>query len=636
MPFSPRPVDGVGGLAFALPNGPVVPVILTFLALLIGGARSVEAARTYDPSILPKARYVAPLAAYPAASYRAKDFSVITRGEWYHLFYTRVQRFVPDHWSNGTQTVLNETSLGHAMSPDLETWFELDTVLTVSRVPGAWDEHHVWAPTLVEHDGVTWMLYTAVRDLQQSTNPADWIPRWQVIAAAYSTDPLLQTWVRYFDPVWQPCAGSGLPGVNWALCTPNLAGYSADFRDPYVLAPAPGSADPWLLFYTARVHWDAPNYVAGVATGPGPVGPWSDLGALWDTYYLPQNSKIESPHAFRRGTEMHLLFSGDDGSTGIVWQTATGSPLEPWTTRRRLNDFLKYTPDLPYQFNLEPEAWFASEQWSESTSTGPVDYLAVVHSYNAPPQYNPPLPASGEDISAIEFRRIVWGEDGSSFHLVAPNLARALRISPEAGRPDDLLTLEIDSQGGTGERVDLRVTVIVDGREFPVDPGDVGLPTDVVLTDPTTVVPWTLVGGGLGLPQTIRVSIANQPMRSGATVLLEGGSDEGELPADDVPIVHQTPWREPRLFTRSAGSGGGSVTPELALELPAAGRVGIALHDVTGRLVRTLVDDSLPAGASTWRWDGLDAQGRPAPRGLYFARLTTERGAVTARILLAR
>ncbi len=610
--------------------------MLLGLALLCGSAGSVEAGRIYDPSLLPRARYVAPLAPYPGASYRAKDFSVIKKGDWYHLFYTRVRRFSPYHWSNGTQTILNETSLGHAISPDLESWFDLDTVLTVSRVPGAWDEHHVWAPTLVEKDGVTWMTYTAVRDRQESTNPADWSPRWQVIAAAYSTDPLLQTWVRYFDPVWQPCAGPGplgLPGVNWALCTPNSGSPSADFRDPFVLQPVEGSGDPWLLYYTARVRWDSSNYVAGVASGPGPAGPWSDLGALWDTYYPPINSKVESPHVFRRGSDLHLLFSGDDGSTGIAWHTSHGSPVGPWTTRPRLNEFLKDTPDLPYQFNLEPEAWFASEHWSEPAASGRVDYLAVVHSYDSPPQYNPPPPANGEDISIIEFRRIVWGEDGSSFHLVAPNLARALRASASEARLDDQLSLEIDSQGGTGERVELAVTVEVNGREITVDPGSVGLPTEVVLTDPTTVVPWTVAEGGLGLPLEIRVSIANQPMRHEAGVTLKGSAGEGELPAEDRPIVRNNTSREPRLFSRSAAAGS---TPELALELPTAGHARIALYDVTGRLVRTLVDDRLAVGESTWRWDGLDRRGRPAPRGLYFARLTTEAGAATARVLLTR
>ena len=633
MSFSPRPYDGAGGPALAFPLGSLAAEILSVLALLLGGARSVEAGRIYDPATLPRARYAAPLAAYPEASYRAKDFSVIKKGDWYHLFYTRVQRFVPPHWSDGTREILNETSFGHAISADLETWLELDTVLTTSRVPDAWDAHHVWAPSLYEHDGVTYMVFTGVRDMQHSTNPAGWIPRWQVIGAAYSTDPLLQTWARVFDPVFQPCAGPLGNGVPWALCTPMYAGYSADFRDPFVLPPAVGSDDPWLLFYTARVRWDAPNYAAGVAQGPGPAGPWTNLDALWDTYYVPLNSKIESPHVFRRGNDLHLLFSGDDGSTGIAWLTSHASALGPWESKPRLNEFLKGAPDVPYLFDLEPEAWFASEQWSETTPAGTDDYLAVVHSYDAPPEYNPPAPATGEDISVIEFRRIVWDDANSTFQLVAPNLARVIRSTATELEVGESLALEIDSESGTGERVELAVAIVEGNRVTSIPPGDVGLPTGVVLLGPMTSIPWTVADSGLQLPLTLRISIANQPLRPATTVVLRSYGSSDELPGTDPSIVRPVPRDQPRLVAGSAEAG--AVT-SLALALPAAGRARIALYDVTGRLIRTLVDETLPAGESAWRWDGLDAQGRPVPRGLYFARLTSDQGAATARLLLAR
>ena len=640
MPFSPRLSDGAGGLAPAFPLAPVASQVFIVLALLLGVAGSVEAGRIYDPASMPKASYVAPLAAYPEASYRAKDFSVIKKGDWYHLFYTRVQRFVPHHWSDGTRTVLNETCFGHAISADLETWIELDTVMTASQVPGAWDAHHVWAPSLYEHDGVTWMVFTGVRDLQQSTNPADWIPRWQVIGAAYSTDPMLQTWVRVFDPVFQPCAGPTGGGVPWALCTPLYAGYSADFRDPFVLPPVAGSSDPWLLFYTARVRWDTPNYVAGVATAPGPGGPWTNLDALWDTYYPPINSKIESPHVFRRGSDLHLLFSGDDGSTGIAWHTSHGSPAGPWTARPRLIEFLTDSPDVPYPFDLEPEAWFASEQWSETTPAGSVDYLAVVHSYDAPPEYNPAAPAAGEDISAIEFRRIVWDDAGGTFRLVAPNLARALRSSATDLEVGESLALEIDSESGSGELVELAVAIVNGDRVTPIDPATIGLPGMAALTGTKTTVPWTVDNTGVPLPATLRISIANQPLRPATTVNLRAYGASDELPGTDDPIVRGIPQREPTVVAQRADGGGSAgiagAPAVLALDLPASGRARIALYDVTGRLVRTLVDEPLPAGASTWRWDGLDAQGRPAPRGLYFARLTTDHGAATARVALGR
>lgn len=591
-------------------------------------ARPGEGARTYHPGLVPKARYVAPLAYWPEPSYRAKDFSLIRKGDWYHLFYTRVQRFTADHWSDGNRVVLNERTLGHAVSPDLETWLEMDTVLTVSGGTTSWDAHHLWAPTVVEHEGTTWMFFTGVRDRNESATGSDWLPRWQVLGAAYSTDPLLLEWIRLPWPVWSPCGEYGLPGVGWALCNPTLPRGTADFRDPFVLPPVPGSGDPWLLYYTARPRTDQFNYVVGVAHAPGPRGPWTDLGALWDTYYPPLNSKIESPHVFRRGTDWHLMFTGDDSTTGIAWHISHNSPIGPWTTQPSLLSMLEDSPDHPYEFDLEPEAWFASEYFSEPTATGTAEYLAVVHSYNATAEYNPPPPAAGEDISIIEFRRMEWLPDGT-FALSGPNPVRSLAASASDVEVGGTIDLSVASIGGNGRSVEFATSVLVGGQEFAVDPSTVGLPTSVPLVDPVTVLPWTVAGTPFGSPASVRVRVANQPLRAEVTVALHGSAGSAD-PEPAPPIRRAPPTGGVRLAARLGPA------PALELDLPAAGRVRIALFDATGRHVRTLVDQSLEAGRTTWTWDGRDAAGRPVPRGLYFARLDSPFGERTARLLALR
>ncbi len=54
---------------------------------------------------------------------------------------------------------------------------------------------------------------------------------------------------------------------------------------------------------------------------------------------------------------------------------------------------------------------------------------------------------------------------------------------------------------------------------------------------------------------------------------------------------------------------------------PAAGTVRLAVFDVAGRLIRTLVGDSMPQGSHEAVWDGRDASGREAGSGSYLARL---------------
>jgi beta-fructofuranosidase len=74
----------------------------------------------------------------------------------------------------------------------------------------------------------------------------------------------------------------------------------------------------------------------------------------------------------------------------------------------------------------------------------------------------------------------------------------------------------------------------------------------------------------------------------------------------------------------------------LRVELPGRARVRLGVYDVAGRLVRTVVDDELPAGATTIRWDARGAGGERVGSGLYFVRLTHPRGARVAKAVLLR
>ena len=74
----------------------------------------------------------------------------------------------------------------------------------------------------------------------------------------------------------------------------------------------------------------------------------------------------------------------------------------------------------------------------------------------------------------------------------------------------------------------------------------------------------------------------------------------------------------------------------LDFDLPASGRVAIAIYDVSGRLVRSILSESRPAGHHTTRWDGRTRTGGEAPAGVYFARLEGSGDVVTKRIVLVK
>lgn len=72
----------------------------------------------------------------------------------------------------------------------------------------------------------------------------------------------------------------------------------------------------------------------------------------------------------------------------------------------------------------------------------------------------------------------------------------------------------------------------------------------------------------------------------------------------------------------------------LSFRTERAGSVRLTIHDAAGRFVRELRGgDVLPAGTHEVRWDGMDAQGRSMPAGVYLCRLRTEAAFATTAIV---
>ncbi|MBD3336655.1 MAG: hypothetical protein GF355_14175, partial [Candidatus Eisenbacteria bacterium] len=70
-------------------------------------------------------------------------------------------------------------------------------------------------------------------------------------------------------------------------------------------------------------------------------------------------------------------------------------------------------------------------------------------------------------------------------------------------------------------------------------------------------------------------------------------------------------------------TGGNPFRGEIGISytIPERGRVELHLYDVSGRLVKSLVDGVQDAGRWTAAWDGTDTRGKPLASGIYFSRL---------------
>jgi hypothetical protein len=59
----------------------------------------------------------------------------------------------------------------------------------------------------------------------------------------------------------------------------------------------------------------------------------------------------------------------------------------------------------------------------------------------------------------------------------------------------------------------------------------------------------------------------------------------------------------------------------ICYDLPTPSRVTLEIFDALGRKVRTLLEQTMPAGRHSASWNAQDDEGNPLASGMYFGRL---------------
>jgi hypothetical protein len=109
---------------------------------------------------------------------------------------------------------------------------------------------------------------------------------------------------------------------------------------------------------------------------------------------------------------------------------------------------------------------------------------------------------------------------------------------------------------------------------------------------------------------------------------LVGSGVVGAPQVDPAARVELTLWQNtPNPFRSDT---------EIRFELPRAGVVDLAVFDVGGRRVASLLSGSLGSGRHVATWNGRGVDGSPAASGVYFVRLTTPERTVTRDMLLLK
>ena len=545
----------------------------------------------------------------PTDGTRPKDFAMVKKDGVYHLFYIRHNDTLPP-WAT-------EIDFGHATSTDLYHWTTLPPVLGLE--PGHWDNLHVWAPSIVNWGGLWWMFYTGV------TDDGVQFRNTQRIGAAVSAD--LMTWTRTPDiPVWSNASAS------WAWWAPRNTTMAC--RDPFVM-PDPRSPGHWLMYYTASPASDTTSTLVAVVSSTGDPGVWHDEKPLWITSWTyTQNPLTESPHVFSHNGRWFLFIT-----TNAVQQLSfyvSSDPLgDPpaWTYRGRLSTMLGY----------DTSEWYASEEMKD----GDTDLFAFV------------------DSDRIEFHNISWGS-GDNFSLVEPSYFHMVSMcwTRPTVNENQFVGLKLKSVNGSASHGPLVAwTKDVNGFQYQAPIASLGIPSSPDLSADSSLAPWFARRWPSSLPanqpMTVRVATGDGTTTTdwltvypNAITQPRASGNEGTLP--DAPLdpsqpiaspnpppppedslTHATAGLDPtqlRVVTHSPLGGAPVVFVQLAA--PAAARVDV--FDVQGRKLVTLADRGFAAGAHVLLWDGRDASGTRAPRGLYFVRLTTPARVASARFLLDR
>ena len=104
-----------------------------------------------------------------------------------------------------------------------------------------------------------------------------------------------------------------------------------------------------------------------------------------------------------------------------------------------------------------------------------------------------------------------------------------------------------------------------------------------------------------------------------------GATAAGDLPVPDKFALHANipnPFNPTTTINYDVRRGGADVT--------------IAVYDVSGRLVRTLVHEHRAAGHYQEQWNGFDEAGRPVASGVYFYRMSAASFVETRKMILLK
>ncbi len=233
---------------------------------------------------------------------------------------------------------------------------------------------------------------------------------------------------------------------------------------------------------------------------------------------------------------------------------------------------------------------------------------------------------------------VAWGSNWNDEHMYYSNQCR---VPPPN---DNFVAIAAGSYHSLGlKHVAATVPVLIEG--FEAERGDGGVVLHWTITEGRGLRGFNIyksldqgtnferINEGL-VPTNQGNEYVDRSARAGQTCWYRLGAvaDDGEWMSQTVSItvpsaalaLHQN---RPNPF---------NPTTTISFVLPEKTRVTLAIYDVQGRLVRTLVSETIGEGYQARVWDGRDANGNQVSSGVYFYRLTAGDKTPTKKMVLLK
>ncbi len=144
----------------------------------------------------------------------------------------------------------------------------------------------------------------------------------------------------------------------------------------------------------------------------------------------------------------------------------------------------------------------------------------------------------------------------------------------------------------------------------------------------------------------ITVGIENASGTDGLTYFFDGTPDEHAFGITDSSVLVITTASQVDVGEGHAGLLRFDLLPaspnpfmkstNISFVIPVAGKVKLAIYDISGRMIAKLIDGNLAAGRYTVKWRGISSTGARVASGVYFVRLKSDAGEKTRKVVFVR